>query len=136
MNYFKKLRLRWTLWSLEAKELELLKITGAKPSHRLNRIRKSIERAKKALEYEGVLMDALTKDQERYIDLDGSNARSCNEWARIDSNDGFVIRCYPHLKDQRYSSTVNEQRLYLLMEIFEGKHNDFLQSIIDRSKDK
>ena len=85
--------------------------------------------------FEGVSMENFSKDQKEFFKLKLASEKMHVRFRQhIHGED--MIRCHPEQNLYNDTETTNENRIYLLIEILEGKHNDFLQSIIDRSKDK
>jgi hypothetical protein len=85
--------------------------------------------------FEYISMEKFVEDQKEFFKLKQANERM-HERFRGHSHGDTMISCYPQQDLYHDMETVNESRVYLLIEILEGKHNEFLQSIIDRSKDK
>lgn len=77
-----------------------------------------------------ITMDALTPEQIEYAEF--------KEFEMLSREilKGSSVGCYPRSGMRPYVKTVNQDLFYLLIEMIQGEHNDFLQSIIDRSKDK
>ena len=66
-----------------------------------------------------------------------SSAENCWATMRRLQDEEKIPSCTPSPDDHYYGNAcdnVISQQFYLLMEIFEGKHNDFLQGIIDKTK--
>jgi|LGVF01.1.fsa_nt_gb hypothetical protein len=85
--------------------------------------------------FEGVSMENFSKDQKEYFKLKRASERM-HERFREHSHGEAMVRCHPRQDLYRDMETMNESRVYLLIEILEGKHNEFLQQIIDRSKNE
>lgn len=74
-------------------------------------------------------MDVLTREQKEYIKLKQSMESMFQDVMSIEL-------CTPpprRIKNKPMNYTV-ETHFYLYLEILEGKHNDFLQQIIDKTK--
>lgn len=80
-------------------------------------------------------MGALTSEQKQYIDLVKADEKMMELYLRLDDENKFP-GCMPRALDDHYCQTYHEQLFYLFTEMLEGKHNDFLQVIIDRSKEE
>jgi hypothetical protein len=143
MNYFKKIRLKWKLAGLESKEAVIFDLIRDKEyrkkdrtiSIEYKRIRREIASLKSILERNGVQIQALTIEQVEYVGLKGASERMRERFHRH-QDEGKIPNCIPAQDSFNDCTTVNETRMYLLIEMMEGKHNEFLQQIIDRSKDK
>ncbi len=70
-------------------------------------------------------MDVLTKEQRDYIEFKLSQE---NMWQAFRDAD----ICFPTPIDNRGAKYATESMVYFLIEAIQGKHNDFLQSIIDK----
>ncbi len=74
-------------------------------------------------------MDVLTKEQKEYIKLKFAMDRM--HIAYKESDKPSCMRATLGSYDPEYYA---ENQFYLFIEMLEGKHNDFLQYIIDRTK--
>ena len=86
--------------------------------------------------FECVSMEKFIEDQKEYFALKLANERMRERFSAHTDLEGSIITCWPDQDTYSDMVTISESRIYLLIEILEGKHNDFLQTIIDRSKEK
>lgn len=85
--------------------------------------------------FEAISMSVFVEDQKRYISLMRGNEAIWSTMLKLEE-EGKVTQCRPVSSDN-YGNTPEsfiESFCYSFMEILEGKHNDFLQSIIDKSR--
>ena len=75
-------------------------------------------------------MDVLTKEQKEYVVLKSMDERMYSKYKQAQ----LVIPPCILPSIESGSISVIEDRFYLFLEMLEGKHNDFLQHIIDKTK--
>ena len=81
-------------------------------------------------------MRKLTKDQKEYFQLKQASENTWATMIRLEE-EGKLPSCTVHPLQDDYGTGTRfmfEVYSYTLMEIYEGKHNDFLQLIIDKDK--
>ena len=86
--------------------------------------------------YEIISMSEFTKDQKEYFQLKQASENTWATMIRLEE-EGKVPSCTVHPLQDDYGTGTRfmfEVYSYTLMEIYEGKHNDFLQIIIDKDK--
>lgn len=85
--------------------------------------------------FDGVSMESFSKDQKEFFKLKLASEKMHQRFVQHSHGENMV-HCIPQQELYNDTETTNESRIYLLIEMLKGKHNDFLQSIIDRTKDK
>ncbi len=75
-------------------------------------------------------MDVLTKEQKEYVFLKGMNERMYSKYNQAQ----LVIPPCSLPPIESNGESVIEDKFYLFLEMLEGKHNGFLQSIIGKAK--
>ena len=83
---------------------------------------------------ESIYLSEFAKDQDAYVKYVSGSDKIMDTMRRL-RNEGKIPDCIRRPTQEDYGTGTNfvhEQYCYLLMEILEGKHNDFLQSIIDK----
>ena len=77
-------------------------------------------------------MQELTEEQKQYFDLKRASDNMIAHYTALRRAEK-IPKCIPYPKEDHYIKFAHEKTFYLFMECLEGKHNDFLQTIIDTS---
>jgi len=130
MNYFKRAGLDISLYFLERK------IARIKRNRKAKGIRWTNESWDKYYELikECDKIKLSLKSQE-YVTLYKAKNK-LHQYEKKLYNENKIPHCVPATLKTYDEKFVFERNNYLLFEIMEGNHNEFLQRIIDRSKDK
>ncbi len=85
--------------------------------------------------FSAISMQDFVRDQKEYMQLTNGSDKIFETMIRL-GEEGKIPSCTPTVIGDDYgqgTNYVHEQYCYILMEIYEGKHNEFLQQIIDKT---